>query len=156
MNRRLLTVCLAALATGCAARHIPGTDIEDTKDTRAILKVFEAYRQAMEAKDADRVVSLVADSFKDDGGNANPSDDLDFARLKKRLPEQFALVNDLRLDVTVRRIDVNRYDRSARVVYTYTSTYKAPTISQRPYSDSEIKEMMFRRVGDDWKITSGI
>ena len=44
--RRLLSLLLAAplLAwMGCGPHHIPGTDLEDTGDTRAIIDVMQKY-----------------------------------------------------------------------------------------------------------------
>ena len=66
----LKTLCAATSVVltlwGCASRRIPGTEIDDNDDTRAILKVMESYRSGIEAKDAQKIIGLVADTFKDD------------------------------------------------------------------------------------------
>src|SRR5579859_4741413 len=93
----------AILLVGCGARRIPGTDIEDNEDTRAILKVMEQYRTAVEARDADGVIRLASESFKDDGGTATPEDDLDYAGLQKKLPKRFARLDDIHLDLSIRK-----------------------------------------------------
>lgn len=155
MTGKRLALVLALFAAACTPKRIPGTDIDDTDDTRAILDVMNRYRAAMEAKDAAGVVALVADSFKDDGGNANPEDDLDYARLREKLPEELGRFQDVRLDMTVKKIEVHK-DGSARAVYSYNSSFKMPGLTARALSDSDIKEMWLKRVGKEWKITSGL
>ena len=52
MSIRNLVFTAAILSlVGCSARRIPGTDIEDNDDTRAILNVMERFRSAVEARD---------------------------------------------------------------------------------------------------------
>ena len=41
MRTAFLLLALAAVSTGCAARKFPGTDIDDTSETRAILDVMD-------------------------------------------------------------------------------------------------------------------
>jgi hypothetical protein len=149
-------LCFASIALACAPKRIPGTDIDDNDETRAILGVMEAYRTAMEARDSDGVISLVADSFKDDQGSTTPEDDLDYARLREQLPQDLAKLEDVRLEMTVRKIDIDDEQNTARAVYTYSSSWRMPALSSKASSESEIKEMSFKRVGKTWKITSGI
>lgn len=146
---------LALLALyGCAARRIPGTQIEDTEEARAIVDLMEQYRRAVEARDAPKVIALVADSFKDTAGTPSPEDDLDYAKLREELPRNLAKLDEVRLDLNVRKIEVTK--EAARAVYTYTASWKMPSLTGRPQSDSDIKEMWFKRIDGEWKITSGI
>jgi hypothetical protein len=157
--RQLLVVsCALTLVSACAPRRIPGTEIDDTDDTRAILGVMEKYRTAVERKDAQQIITLVSDSFKDDLGTPAPDDDLDFARLRERLPGILSQVDDPHLEMTVRKIEIIPADKTlnARAVFTYTTSFRMPGLSSKRQSDSEIKEMWFARVGEDWKIVSGI
>ena len=74
------SLALATLAAvGCSPRRIPGTDIESTADTRAVYDVVQAYRQAMEKRDAAAVLALVAPNYYDTAGTPEPADDLDRA-----------------------------------------------------------------------------
>ncbi len=157
MNFRLTFFAAALVATSaCGPRLIPGTDLNDTDDTRAILKVMEIYRAAVEARDAQRVISLVADSFKDDLGTASPEDDLDYAGLRAKLPQSLARLEDVHLEMNVRKVDVDTREKVARAIFTYTTSFRMPGLSAKPQNDSEIKEMHFKQVGDQWKILSGI
>ncbi|MHB8872148.1 MAG: DUF4440 domain-containing protein [Myxococcaceae bacterium] len=155
MRTLILAATLLAVCA-CTPRRIPGTDIEDTTDTRAILKVMEQYRTAVEARDAGKVLEVIADSFKDDMGTSTPSDDLDYPSLREKLPQSLAKLDEVKLDITVRKIEVSSAEGLAHAIYTYTTSFKMPGLSAKPQSDSEIKEMWFKKVAGDWKITSGI
>jgi hypothetical protein len=154
--RALFAAAALLLVAACTPRRIPGTDIDDTDDTRAILKVMEQYRSAVEARDAGKVLSLISQEFKDDLGTSTPADDLDYPQLREKLPVSMAKLDDVRLDVTVRKVTVNPADSTASAIFTYTTSFRMPGLSNKPQSDSEIKEMWFKKVGADWKIVSGI
>lgn len=156
MNARILLLASFLALGGCAVRNLPGTEIEDTDDTRAILQVMETYRQAVEARDADRILSVVAESFKDDQGTAPLDDDLDYQGLREQLPKNLARLDDVRLELTVKNIEVDDRTKTAQAVYTYTTSFRMPGLNPKPQSDSEIKQMTFKQVAGVWKITSGI
>lgn len=153
----LLFALLALSLTACPAKKIPGTEIEDNDDTRALLKVIESFREAVEARNAQGVADLCDPAFRDDGGSASPDDDLVYAQLRTTLPERLAKLSDVRLDISVRKIDIRAEENLARATYTYTATFKLPQLTARPQTETEIKQMVFKRVGEkQWKITSGI
>lgn len=147
---------VAFLASGCATRRIPGTDIDDTDDTRKIIAVMDAYRQAMQAKDSERIIKLVAESFQDDAGTGSPNDDLDYKTLREVLPKRFARVEDLRLEMTVKKIVVAEDEKTAQAIYYYTTSFKLPGLANRPQNEAGLKQMSLKKVGDEWKMSSGI
>lgn len=155
--RVLIPLLLLVVATGCAPRKIPGTDLDDTDDTRAVLDVLQKYRSAVEKKDTDTIVKLADETFRDDGGSANPDDDLDYASLGPKLTARLAKIANVKLDVTVRRIEFDDDSKMARVTYSYQISFNIPEYTQRTQSENDIKQMILKRVGDqDWKIASGI
>jgi hypothetical protein len=148
---------LALLFSGCLAKKIPGTDIEDTSDTRAVLDVIQDFRKAVENRDAKAVKALANEDFRDDGGSANPDDDFEFKTLEIMLGERFNKVNELKLDLTVRRIEFTDDAASARVTYSYTMSFKMPDYSSRTQTETDIKQMTLKRASEkNWKISSGI
>ena len=151
-------VLLAALvlATGCTGRKLPGTEIDDTTDTRAVLDVVNAYRVAVEQRNASAILELADESFRDDGGSANPEDDLDYKSLGTALPGRLEKVKEIRLDLTVRRIEFDDEALKARVTYSYQLSFKMPEYTGRASTETDIKQMTLRRVEKGWKITSGI
>lgn len=156
LSLSLLAVLTLGLV-GCAPKKIPGTELDDTTETRAIIDVIQKYRSAVESKNTDALLQLADKSFRDDGGSMNPDDDLDYATLPKKLAERMAKIADLKLDLTVRRIEFDSDQKNARVTYSYQLSFKMPEYSSRAQSESDIKQMLLKRVGEDeWKITSGI
>lgn len=147
-----LNLCLLA---SCAARRIPGTELEDTSETRAILDVVEQYRQSVEGKDLDKLVSLLDPSFTDNAGTPTPADDVSYANVRERLAPRLEKVKDLALELTVKKIELLPEQR-ARAVFTYNQTFTSPDYASKPFSVSEIKQMLLRRHDGGWKIVSGI
>ncbi len=152
-----LLVLFGLVFTACPPKKIPGTDIDDNDDTKAILAVIRKYRAAVEARNPDALHMLCDPSFTDDGGSALPDDDLDYDTLKTTLQRRLQHVTDVKLEVTVRRIEFDTDDKYARVTYSYQVSFKMPGYSSRTQSENDIKQMMLKRVADsEWKITSGI
>jgi hypothetical protein len=158
MRKATLSLAVLVLAlSGCSPKKIPGTDLDDTSETRAVIDVLQKYRLAVEGKNAQAVLQLTDPSFRDDGGSSSPDDDLDYATLPARLAQRMAKVSDLKLDVTVRRIEFDGDEKVARVTYSYQLSFKMPEYSSRTQSENDIKQMLLKRVGEsEWKITSGI
>jgi len=152
-----LVAFLVLALTGCSPKKIPGTDLDDTSETRAVIDVLQRYRMAVEAKNTSALVQLTDESFRDDGGSSAPDDDLDYATLPAKLAQRMAKISDLKLDVTVKRIEFDSDEKMARVTYSYQLSFKMPEYSNRTQSENDIKQMLLKRVGDqEWKITSGI
>jgi hypothetical protein len=158
MQKAILSLAVLALAlSACAPKKIPGTDLDDTSATRAVIDVLQKYRLAVEARDPQAVQKLADPSFRDDGGSSSPDDDLEYATIPARLGQRMSKVSELKLDVTVRRIEFDGDEKVARVTYSYQLSFKMPEYSSRTQSENDIKQMLLKRTGDsEWKITSGI
>lgn len=156
--RPLVLFALGVLALGCTPKKIPGTDINDNDDTRAILNVIESYRLAVEKKDAPTIVMLADQTFRDDGGTTNPDDDLDYETLGAVLADRLQKFQDVKLEINVRKIEFDETGAHARAVYTWSSTFKLPGLSSKSQTEGEIKQMAFIRADKKapWKIVSGI
>ncbi len=146
---------LLALAAACAPRLLPGTDVKDTRDTRAIYDVVQRWVAAMNAHDVAGVMAAVAPDYFDDGGTPDPSDDLDRARLEKALTDDFARVEGTKLGVTIRRIDVDGPNATAELYY--DSYYRVQTpAGSVPRRDSDVYRLRLKNEGGAWKIVAGI
>jgi hypothetical protein len=153
MNKAL-TFAAVFFMVACAPRRIPGTEIDDTSETRALIAVMQQYRSAIEAKDPDAVMALIDPNFKDNAGTATPADDVDYKVLRQALVDRFAKVDALKLDFEVKKIEVE--DDTANAVYSYTSSFRLPGLTPKAMGDSELEQMTFHRSGSKWLITSGI
>jgi hypothetical protein len=159
--RKLVVLSVVGVAAvGCAPKKIPGTDINDNDDTRAILDVIESYRRAFEKKDTKTIVALLDEGFREDGGSSTPDDDIEYKDAGAKLQGLFNQAEDMRLDLSVRKIEFDDKMVKARAVYSWNSSFKLPSLSSRPQAESEIKMMTFRwpdnRKKTAWRITSGI
>lgn len=141
---------LLALA-GCGAKRIPGTDLEDNGDTRAIIDVIARYNAALDARDAKGILAVVDPTFYDNAGTLIPDDDIDIQRLRTIIPQRLARLSDMAVRIEIKTIDV-KGDRSS-VVYTWVSVYK---IAGKTVTESDIKRMDLKRGPEGWKIVSGI
>jgi hypothetical protein len=158
--RKIAVLTLAVGAVGCAPKKIPGTDINDNDDTRAILDVIESYRRASEREVARTIFALLDENFREDGGSSNVDDDFDYRNAAPKLESVFSQAEDLRLEMSVRKIEFDDKMVRARAVYTWNSTFRLPSLTTRPQNESEIKQMNFRRADNRkktaWRITSGL
>ena len=142
---------LVVAAAGCGAHHIPGTDLEDTGDTRAIIDTISKYNSALEARDVNGILALVDPEFRDNAGTLTPDDDIDIQRLQTILPQRLAKLQDVAVRIEIKTIDV-KGDR-AQAVYTWVSQFK---LGGKSMTESDIKRMELHRTAGGWKILSGI
>ncbi|HET8541828.1 MAG TPA: hypothetical protein VFL83_18265 [Anaeromyxobacter sp.] len=148
---------LLALAAGCGLRTLPGTDVPSTSDTRAIYDVIQRWVTAMNDRDAEGVLAVVAAQYFDDAGTPDPGDDLDRGRLEKALPEDFARVEGTKLAVTIRRIDVDDKAGTATAELYYDSYYRVQTPNAPvPRRDSDVYKLKLKRLAEGWRITAGL
>lgn len=154
MNFRALLIVPLLLAAACAPRRIPGTEIADTDDTRAILAIMERYRTALEARDAKAIQALVAEDFREDAGTETPDDDLTYANLPTHLSNLFQKLESPKVDISVRHVDVQ--DDLATAIYYWNASWRMPSLTGRPQSDSELEQMVLKKIKGEWKIVSGI
>jgi len=146
---------LGALALACAAHRIPGTQIPDNSDTRAVVAAIEAYRQAAERRDASAVLALVSQKYFDNAGTPDPSDDVDYGRLRARLAEDYRKTTALRLDIDVKQIDIDGNKATAYVFYEeyYRIATPAGEVAKQA---SDAHRMQLLREGNAWHFVSGL
>jgi hypothetical protein len=155
MNVRLAVVLTTLGLAACGAHRIPGTEIRDTPDARAIYGVIDSYRLASERREPDTILALVSEQYFDDAGTPDPGDDLDYAQLQRVLPARFRQVSAMRLGITVREIDVKGDHATANVFY--DGHYRLSTPSgETPKAASDVSQMKFVRENGAWKIVSGL
>jgi len=151
VKRALLTLIALAAVVGCGPHRIPGTDLEDTGDTRAIIDTISKYNSALEARDVNAILALVDPEFRDNAGTLDPTDDIDIERLRTVLPQRLAKLQDIAVRIEIKTIDIK--GDQAQVVYTWVSQFK---LNGKARTESDIKRMELRRRADGWKILSGI
>lgn len=151
----ILAVAAALGATACSPRLLPGTQIEDRGENRAIYLVLGQYKAAMEKKDAAGVLALVAPDYYDNAGTPNPDDDKDAAGLAQTLPVDLAKLETVKVELTLRRITVKDGEAEVEVFYDAWYRVKTPT-SVVPRRDSDVHRMKLKKLDGSWRFTSGL
>src|SRR6187549_3694951 len=90
--RRLFSVLplLAALSClSCSKHFVPNTDVEDSPFNRKVIEFCEEYRRAVERRNVGLLYKLADKRYYEDGGNVDPTDDLNYEGLKDYLVQRF-------------------------------------------------------------------
>ncbi len=140
---------------GCATHYIPNTDVEDNEDNRKLVSFCERYRHAVENKDVPTLLKLAAPSYYEDGGNADPSDDMDYAGLKAYLTSKFQDATAIRYEIRYRRIAKEK--DLIYVDYTFSASYRIPGPKgdewRRKVDDNRLELVPYQ---DEYRIVAGM
>jgi hypothetical protein len=123
---RALPVCLLLAFAACTHNTIPNTDVDDTPDSREVVSFVERYRQAVVARDVNKLMALVAEDYYDDMGTPQGDDDVDFEVLRERLTETFG-AELLSVHYDIRYRDVVFLPTKVLVDYTYIGRFRVNT-----------------------------
>lgn len=143
---RFAAAALLVLAA-CAPKMIPNTNIEDTPDNRDILAVVQHYKDAMERKDAPAIAALASDRYLD------ARDNISKETLKGELEKDLAKVRDLQLEISVRRIVVDR--DQAQADYFFSMNFLLDAADAAWQTESDDKRMNLVRENGAWKVING-
>ena len=129
--------------------------MSDTESNRALLEMLDEYRRAVEDKNVEAIVRLLDESFADDGGTADMSDDMEYANARQKLEERFARIHDLRLQMNFRKMERSKAQPDIYfVTYSYMLSF---AMGDKKKQDSDVKQMRVRKTKDGaWLILSGI
>lgn len=154
--RSVLLAALVAMSSGCATQYLPNTDVEDTDDNRRVIDFCEQYRRAVEMRNVPLLLKLADPRYYEDGGNADATDDLDFAGLRDYLDDKFKQTRSIRYEIRYRRVGEGR-KHSIFVDYTYSASYKIPTptgdLWRRRVADNRLEIVP---QGETFRILSGM
>lgn len=154
----LILSTLLALATplaGCATHYIPNTDVEDNDENRKLIAFCEKYRHAVENKDIAALMKMAAPSYYEDGGNVDPTDDLDYAGLKAYLQGKFQDASAIRYEIRYRK--VHKEKNLIFIDYTFSASYRIPGAKNDEWrhrvDDNRLELVPYQ---DDYRIVAGM
>ena len=151
--RRVLLACLVAAA--CSHKTLPGTNIQDTPQNRAVLDVFAKYKLALEARDATALYELAAPGYTDPGDPSRGINPTEYANLKEKLRTDLSRITGLRLEATIKDLEIK--EEVARIDYFQVLRYAVATPNGEKWkSESDDARMRLVRVNGEWKIASGL
>jgi len=151
-----LVPCLALLAA-CAAgpRYIRGTKVVDNAENREILQTVDKYRQAMEQRDTQTLLTMASRHYHEDGGTPTGSDDYGYEGLRDALASRFVKAENIRYGMRYMRISVQQ-DR-AFVDVIIDASYSVATdrgLSRLDMRDQN--QLVLERDGRRWLFVSGM
>ena len=165
---------LLMLASACSTRYIEDTKIEDSDESRDVIRTVEMYRKAMEARDADMLIALASKNYFEKNGDSNSSNNYDHKGLIEflRSPE-FRRVTQVRMKIIYKSVEFSEDRNVVTVLYHYTTDFKLPppkysdetgqfaTVSDNLdeevwHSKADDNEMILELEGDRWYILKGM
>ena len=152
-----LIALVMLLGAACSHNNIPGTQIRDAPENRAILDVLAAYKAAMEARDSDALLALAAPNYFDRGdpNRTSTTGPLDYGTLRRDLPDDFKDVKSVHLDITVKDVQVD--GDKAHVDYYAVLRYAVAVVSgEKWFSEADDARMRLVKLNGKWKIASGL
>lgn len=153
---RIALVAGLGLLVGCSHEVIPNTDVEDTPENREVVDFVEDYRDAVTARDVQRLMSLASPNYYDDMGTPAGDDDVDFESLPGRLQQTLGEgVEDVHYDIRYR--EVIYLPTKVLVDFTYIGRFQVETPDgprwERRLSDNR---MVLVQEGGEYRILSGM
>ncbi|MEE2961230.1 MAG: nuclear transport factor 2 family protein [Myxococcota bacterium] len=140
----------------CAHVTIPGTEVPDNEENRAILNVLADARTAMIKRDADALLSVVSTQYFETMGTPDDSDDYGYQEFKSDiLPKTMEATQEMSLDFRVLEIQIEgqlahadiRYKSRAHVVLPSGSSWN---------SNKEFSRIHLANESGKWRIISGL
>jgi hypothetical protein len=151
--RFALLACLAAMA--CSHATLPGSNIRDTPQNRAVLDAFGRYKEAVEARDPTAIFAMAAPGYTDPGDPSRGIGPTEYGNLQEKLKNDLGKVTGVRLEATIKDLEVKNDE--ARLDYFQVLRFSVATPNGEKWkSESDDARMRLVLVNGEWKIASGL
>jgi SnoaL-like protein len=152
---KIAAIAFALGVAACSHATLPGTNIPANDQTKALLDAFTRYHAALESRDPTALLALAAPSYYDTGDASRGIGPTDYKALQEKLNHDFEKVNGLKLEATVKNIEVD--GDKANLDYFQVLRYAVATPTGETWkSESDDARMRFVKVSGAWKISSGL
>jgi hypothetical protein len=142
-------------ACGGSGNYIRGTTVTDTNENREIIAVIEAYRVAVEKRDAAALVRMASKSYWEDGGTPTGGDDYGYDGLREVLAGRFQRAADIRYSMKYLKV-TRKGSRAAVEVYIDASYTVAGEAGEQRMDHRDQNEMLLEWDGQSWLFLSGM
>jgi len=143
---------------GCASspKYIANTKVEDTPDNQKILATVEAYRVALEGRDASKLLMLASKNYWEDAGTPTGEDDYGYAALKDILATRLQRASDIRYSLRYKRIQ--RTDNRAFVDVLIDASFTLVDVDGKEVRKDmrDRNQFVLEFDGEEWKFLSGM
>jgi hypothetical protein len=147
----------ALLLAGCGTLlYIPGTTVADTPTNRIIIRdVCEKYREAMEERDAARLLSMASPHYYEDSGTPKGEDDYGYEGLKTVIATRMAALRSVRYNIEYKDVTVS--GNRAHVDIRYDASFQLATeMGDRWERKQNDKRMELEFDGKRWLFVGGM
>lgn len=126
---RVLCIFLALLilTSACTTKNIQGTQIEDSDETREVMRTVEMYRKAMESRNADMLIALAGRNYFEKNGDSTSGNNYDYEGLVQFLRSPaFRRITSVRMEIVYKNVDFSESRNVATVRYHFKADFKIP------------------------------
>lgn len=146
---------IAATSAACGHNYLPGTRVEDTKDTHAIFDIIEDVRKGLEERNANKVLAHVSPQYFEDMGTPDQTDDYGFSELQTKMNDSFATTTEMHVVLEIHDISVDGQHALADIRYASRARIELPSGGSWD-AHREFNRIDFAREDGAWKIISGL
>ncbi len=153
---RLLFACALAAVAACSAQTqtIPGTEVPSTPENQAIIERVEEYRLAVEQQDAQALVLMASENYREQA--ASVGDDYGHDGLIEILRQRLDHVEDIRY--SLRYMNIEREGELAYVDVLIDASYTLEDargeMVRRDMQDQN--RLVLEWTGEQWMFLSGM
>ncbi len=151
-----LVFLLASAACGPSVRNIPGTTVPDTGSNRKVIEAVEAYRVAVEKKDAPALALMASRDYWEDGGTPEGNDDYGYEGLKQVLAGRFRSAESVRYSLKYLNIKYSGERAFVEVLIDASYTVEDARGEVLRKDMREQNQLVLEWDGQDWKFLSGL
>jgi hypothetical protein len=160
----LLLVIAGGMFAACGpkATYISGTQITPSAENRGVIMQVEAYRSAVEEKDASGILLMASRKYWEDSGTPEGDDDYGFAGLKEMLQTRFQVVESIRYSMRYMRIRYSSENanepRRAFVDVMVDASFSVPDArgGSRRADKRDQSQFVLEWTGEKWLFLSGM
>jgi hypothetical protein len=152
----LAAAALAASAAACAhGDFFPGTRVPRTTENQKILDTVEQYRVRLMQRDADGLMVLASERYREDSGTPRSDDDYGFQGLRNVLKTRLNRVKSIWYEIEVQ--DMRAEATQAEVDVFLNGSFELASESGDRYRRvNDYHRFVLERQGDKWKFLSGM
>ena len=158
MARAVLTMLLlAGTLAGCATTMLPGTEIEETPENRAVYDLVQRYRRDIEERDVADLRKMISRDYFENG--ATTDDTTDDYGYDKLVADVMPILKDniKRVKVDVRVTEIVVGERRAHAAFEYTVRFLYTEGGKEGWiASNDFNRLELVREDDAWKIADGL
>jgi ketosteroid isomerase-like protein len=155
MRRWFLSFVLLVSVLACEPEVYKGTQIPSTPENKEVIDVVAKYQKAMEARDLELLLDMATPDYHEDRGTLDKSDDYGLAELKSTLEQRFSTIQQMRYTVKIKDIKIKGDEAFVDFHYQMLFQFKIGDNARWERAEDD-GQLAMKRVGNDWKIYSGL